>query len=49
MTRFFIEMLRGDPRGFFFRALFSTSQGIGILLTMISLLMLSYLKKGQRR
>jgi phosphatidylglycerol:prolipoprotein diacylglycerol transferase len=48
VIRFFIEMLRGDPRGFFFHPLFSTSQGIGIFLTVLSLFMLSYLNKGSR-
>ena len=45
ITRFFIEMLRGDPRGFLFGDLLSTSQGIGILLAIFSLFMLFYLKK----
>ncbi len=45
IPRFFIEMLRGDPRGFPFQDLLSTSQGIGILLASTSLFMLFYLKK----
>jgi phosphatidylglycerol:prolipoprotein diacylglycerol transferase len=49
VTRFFIEMLRGDPRGSLFQKLFSTSQEIGIFLAIASLFMLFYLKKGQRR
>ncbi len=49
MTRFFIEMFRGDPRGFVFGNLLSTSQGIGILLAISSLFMLFYMKKMQWR
>jgi len=49
ITRFFIEMLRGDPRGFLFRDLISTSQGIGILLAITSLFMLFYLERYQGR
>jgi phosphatidylglycerol:prolipoprotein diacylglycerol transferase len=49
ITRFFIEMLRGDPRGFILPDLLSTSQGIGIFLAIVSLFMLFYLKKEQRR
>jgi phosphatidylglycerol:prolipoprotein diacylglycerol transferase len=49
VTRFFIEMLRGDPRGFLFQKLFSTSQAIGVGLVIASLFMLFYLKKAQRR
>lgn len=47
--RFFIEMFRGDPRGFFVQHLISTSQGVGIFLAILSFFMLSYLKKGRRR
>jgi phosphatidylglycerol:prolipoprotein diacylglycerol transferase len=49
MTRFFIEIFRGDPRGFLFTDLLSTSQAIGILLAIFSLFMLFYLKKQVRR
>ena len=49
ITRFLIEILRGDPRGFLFEHLISTSQGIGILLAILSIFMLFYLKKGQMR
>ena len=49
VTRFFIEMLRGDPRGFLFQKFLSTSQEIGVLLVIASLFMLFYLKKAQRR
>jgi len=49
VTRFFIEMFRGDPRGFLFHHLLSTSQGIGIFLAIASLFMLFYLKEGYRR
>ena len=45
ITRFFIEMLRGDPRGFVFKGLVSTSQGIGILLAILSLFMLFFLER----
>lgn len=48
-TRFFIEMLRDDPRGFLFQHLLSTSQGIGILLAISSLFMLFYLKRKYGR
>ena len=46
--RFFVEMVRGDPRGFLFQGLLSTSQGIGISLALLSLFMLSYLRKETR-
>jgi phosphatidylglycerol:prolipoprotein diacylglycerol transferase len=49
ITRFFIEIFRGDPRGFFFADLLSTSQVIGILLAIFSVFMLFYMKKGVRR
>ena len=49
ITRFFIEIFRGDPRGFFFRDLLSTSQAIGILLAIFSLFMLFYMKKKYQR
>jgi phosphatidylglycerol:prolipoprotein diacylglycerol transferase len=45
IVRFFIEMLRGDPRGFIFQNLLSTSQGIGILLAILSIFMLLYLSR----
>ena len=48
-TRFFIEIWRDDPRGFLFGDWVSTSQGIGIFLAMISIFMLFYLKRIQRR
>jgi phosphatidylglycerol:prolipoprotein diacylglycerol transferase len=48
-ARFLIEVLRDDPRGFIFGDLLSTSQGFGILLAMISIFMLFYLKRKQRR
>ena len=47
--RFFVETVRGDPRGFVFQNFLSTSQGIGILLVIPSLFMLFYLKKYQGR
>ena len=49
MTRFFIEIFRGDPRGFLFGNLLSTSQGIGVLLAISSLFMLFYMNKRYRR
>jgi len=49
ITRFFIEILRGDPRGFLFGDLLSTSQAIGILLAISSLFMLFYMKNKYRR
>jgi phosphatidylglycerol:prolipoprotein diacylglycerol transferase len=49
MTRFLIETLRGDPRGFLFGSLLSTSQGIGIPLAIFSLFMLFYMKKKYQR
>jgi phosphatidylglycerol:prolipoprotein diacylglycerol transferase len=45
MMRFVIEIFRGDPRGFLFGDLLSTSQAIGILLAIFSVFMLSYMKK----
>jgi phosphatidylglycerol:prolipoprotein diacylglycerol transferase len=49
ITRFLVEIFRGDPRGFFFANLLSTSQAIGILLAIFSLFMLFYIKKQVRR
>ncbi len=49
ITRFFIEIFRGDPRGFLFGDLLSTSQAIGILLAIFSLFMLFYRRKRDRR
>jgi phosphatidylglycerol:prolipoprotein diacylglycerol transferase len=49
ITRFFIEIFRGDPRGFLFGGLLSTSQAIGILLAIFSLFMLFYIGKSYRR
>jgi len=49
MTRFFIEIFRGDPRGYLFGNLLSTSQGIGILLAIPSLFMLFYMERRYRR
>jgi phosphatidylglycerol:prolipoprotein diacylglycerol transferase len=49
ITRFFIEILRGDPRGFLFGDLLSTSQAIGVLLGIFSLFMLFYRKKKYLR
>jgi phosphatidylglycerol:prolipoprotein diacylglycerol transferase len=49
MTRFLIEIFRGDPRGFLFAELLSTSQAIGILLAIFSLFMLFYKDRQVRR
>jgi phosphatidylglycerol:prolipoprotein diacylglycerol transferase len=49
VTRFFIEILRGDPRRSLFQEILSTSQEIGICLAFVSLFMLFYLRKAQRR
>jgi phosphatidylglycerol---prolipoprotein diacylglyceryl transferase len=49
ITRFFIEIFRGDPRGFLFGDFLSTSQGVGILLTILSIFVLFYMKKQSRR
>ncbi|HUL28975.1 MAG TPA: prolipoprotein diacylglyceryl transferase [Thermodesulfobacteriota bacterium] len=49
VIRFFIEIFRGDPRGFLFGGLLSTSQGIGILLAIFSLFMLFYLRRRHLR
>ena len=49
ITRFFIEIFRGDPRGFLFGSLLSTSQGIGLLLAISSLFMLFLMEKIYRR
>ncbi len=49
VTRFFIEMFRGDPRGFLFGNLLSTSQAIGVLLAISSLFVLFYMEKMYRR
>jgi phosphatidylglycerol:prolipoprotein diacylglycerol transferase len=49
MTRFLVEIFRGDPRGFLFGDLLSTSQAIGIVLAIFSVFMLSYMKKGYPR
>lgn len=43
--RFFIEIFRGDPRGFIFGDTISTSQGIGILLAIFAIFMLFYLNR----
>jgi phosphatidylglycerol---prolipoprotein diacylglyceryl transferase len=49
ITRFFIEIFRGDPRGFLFGDFLSTSQGVGILLAILSIFVLFYMKKQSRR
>lgn len=45
VTRFFTEMVRGDPRGFFLSTPLSVSQGIGLFLAFLSIFMLFYLKR----
>ncbi len=49
ITRFFIEIFRGDPRGYLFGSLLSTSQEIGVLLAIFSLFMLFFMEKTYRR
>jgi phosphatidylglycerol:prolipoprotein diacylglycerol transferase len=49
VTRFFIEMFRGDPRGFLFGNLLSTSQGIGVVLATAALFMLFFMSKAYPR
>jgi phosphatidylglycerol:prolipoprotein diacylglycerol transferase len=49
IARFFIEIFRGDPRGFLFGDFLSTSQAIGILLAIFSFFMLFYMKERIRR
>ncbi len=49
VIRFFIEMLRGDPRGFLLKGLLSTSQGIGIFFAILAVFMLFFLKKRYGR
>jgi phosphatidylglycerol:prolipoprotein diacylglycerol transferase len=48
VTRFVIEMVRDDPRGFIWGGLLSTSQGLGIPLAILSVFMLFYLKRHRR-
>jgi phosphatidylglycerol:prolipoprotein diacylglycerol transferase len=43
--RFFLEFLRGDPRGSVFGGALSMAQAIGISLAGISVVMLLYLRK----
>jgi phosphatidylglycerol---prolipoprotein diacylglyceryl transferase len=49
IPRYFIEMVRGDPRGSFMGSALSTSQGIGLGLAIASLFVLFYLKRAYRR
>jgi phosphatidylglycerol:prolipoprotein diacylglycerol transferase len=49
VTRFFIEIFRGDPRGFFYSDVLSTSQTMGILLAIFSPFMLFYMKERVQR
>ena len=49
IARFFIEIFRGDPRGFLFGGLLSTSQVVGVVLAIFSLFMLSLMRKKCRR
>lgn len=49
VTRFIVEIFRGDPRGFLPGDLLSTSQAIGIVLAIFSLFMLFYMEKRYRR
>lgn len=45
ILRFFVELYRGDKRGYFFNDLLSTSQVIGIPLVLLSIIMLYNLRK----
>jgi phosphatidylglycerol:prolipoprotein diacylglycerol transferase len=45
ISRFIVEMYRGDPRGFFFGGVLSTSQLISVILVPLSLVMLLVLSK----
>jgi phosphatidylglycerol:prolipoprotein diacylglycerol transferase len=49
ITRFLIEMVRGDPRGFLFGGFLSTSQAVGVVLAIFSFFMLSFMRKKSRR
>jgi len=49
ITRFLIEMVRGDPRGFLFGGVLSTSQAVGVGLAIFSFFMLFYMRKKYRR
>ncbi len=49
VTRFNVEIFRGDPRGFLFEGLLSASQAIGILLAISSLFVLFFMGKRVRR
>ena len=49
ITRFLIEMVRGDPRGFLFGGVLSTSQAVGVGLAIFSFFMLFYMGKKCRR
>ena len=48
VSRFIIEFYRGDDRGFVFNAV-STSQAISLVLVPLSLFMLWYLGRPERR
>ena len=45
VVRFFLEFLRGDPRGYYFNDLLSTSQLISLLIFPIAVLLLVRLRK----
>jgi phosphatidylglycerol:prolipoprotein diacylglycerol transferase len=45
VIRFFLEFLRGDPRGYYFNDLLSTSQLISLLLIPIATFLLVWLKR----
>ena len=49
ITRFLVEMVRGDPRGFLFEGSLSTSQAVGVVLAIFSFFMLFYMGKKYRR
>lgn len=45
VARFFLEFFRGDPRGYYFNDLLSTSQLISLLLIPTAILLLLWLRK----
>jgi phosphatidylglycerol:prolipoprotein diacylglycerol transferase len=46
--RFFLEFFRGDPRGYIVPSLLSVSQGIALVLVVLSLGLLARLGRAQR-
>lgn len=48
VARFFLEFLRGDPRGYYFHHLLSTSQFIGLLIIPLAIFLLIHLYVQRR-